>query len=99
MVLNTTFGRYLGWHTKWVEAREIAERLRVASMLWILGIRPWAFAGEEPAWTGWYVRALVRAQPLRSCIFDLARVESARTATVNILRDQCKYHDDNARRM
>jgi hypothetical protein len=68
-------------------------------MLWILGIRPSAFAGEEPAWTGWYVRALVRAQPLRSCIFDSGRVEGARTATVNILRDQCKYHEGNAHRM
>jgi hypothetical protein len=99
VVLNTIFGRYFGWHTKWVEAREVAERLRVASMLWVLGIRPWAFAGEEPAWTGWYVRALVRAEPLRSCVFDPRRVESARTATVNILRDQCKYHDSNAHRM
>jgi hypothetical protein len=99
VVLNTISGRYLGWHTKWVEAREVAERLRVASMLWILGIRPWAFAGEEPAWTGWYVRALVRAEPLRSCVFDSGRVESARTATVNILRDQCRYHENNAHRM
>jgi hypothetical protein len=99
VVANTLFGRWFGWHTRWVEAREVAERLRVASMLWILGIRPRAFAGEEPAWTGWYVRALVRAEPLRSCVFSPDRVDGARKATIGILHDQCAYHELGARRM
>jgi Protein of unknown function (DUF4231) len=99
VVLNTIFGRYFRWHTRWVEAREVAERLRVASMLWILGIRPRAFSGEEPAWTGWYVRALARAEPLRSCVFDLSQVESVRTATIKTLQNQCRYHETNAHRM
>jgi hypothetical protein len=99
VVLNTISGRYFGWHTRWVEAREVAERLRVASMLWILGIRPRAFAGEEPAWTGWYVRALVRAQPLRTITFEPGQVDRARTAIINVLQNQCHYHELNARRM
>jgi hypothetical protein len=68
-------------------------------MLWILGIRPQAFSGEEPAWTGWYARAFVRVQPLRSCSFERADIDNARAATIGILQDQCEYHESNARRM
>jgi hypothetical protein len=99
VVLNTFVGRHCGWHNRWVESREVAERLRVAAMLWVLGIRPRVFAGEEPAWTGWYARAFVRVEPLRSCCFDHAEVDNARAATINILRDQCEYHAGSARRM
>jgi hypothetical protein len=99
VVLNTWIGRHYGWHNRWVEPREVAERLRVACMLWILGTRPRAFSGEEPAWTGWYARALVRVEPLRSYRFDRANLDGARTATINILQDQCSYHEASARRM
>jgi hypothetical protein len=96
---NTILGRHYGWHNRWFEAREVAERLRVASVLWMLGVKPQSFSGNEPAWTGWYVRALVRMQPLRSCSFDRAALDGARAATLNILRDQCEYHARNAHRM
>jgi hypothetical protein len=99
VVINTSLGRYRGWHSRWVEPREVAERLRVAAMHWILGIRPRVFAGEEPAWTGWYARAIIRAQPPRSCHFRREQVDGARQATINILQDQCKYHQTTARRM
>jgi hypothetical protein len=91
--------RRFGWNSRWVEPREVAERLRIAVMLWILGVRPRALAGEEPVWTGWYVRALVRAQPLRSCNFDRATFDRARAGIINILEDQSKYLAVNARRM
>jgi hypothetical protein len=96
---NTIFGRHYGWHNRWFEAREVAERLRVAAMLWVLGIRPQAFAGGEPAWTGWYARAFVRVQPLRSGSFEGAEIDAARTAILNILQHQCGYHERNAQRM
>ena len=54
------------WHGRWVEAREVAERLRTALPLWALGLRPAFFPGEEPTWTGWYARAAVRMQGLRA---------------------------------
>ena len=93
---NTIFGRHYGWHNRWFEAREVAERLRVAAMLWVLGIRPQAFAGGEPAWTGWYVRAFVRIQPLRSGSFEGADMDAARTAILNILQHQCDYHAERS---
>ena len=99
VAVNTWLGQWNYWHNRWVEPREVAERLRVASMLWILGVRPRAFSGEEPAWTGWYARAMVRAQTQRTCYFDRATIDNARAAIINILHDQCGYHTSNARRM
>ena len=66
VVLNTIYGWMRQWHGRWVEAREVAERLRTALPLWALGLRPAFFPGEEPAWTGWYARAVVRMQGLRA---------------------------------
>jgi hypothetical protein len=99
VVINTLAGSYFNWHRRWVEPREVAERLRVASMHWILGIRPRAFAGVEPAWTGWYSRAIIRMQALRTCQFSPATVDSARVATISILQDQCEYHAAVTQRM
>jgi hypothetical protein len=99
VIAITWLGRHYGWHSRWVEPREVAERLRVAAMLWVLGIRPRAFAGEEPTWTGWYARAMVRAQALRGGHLDRAAVDAARAATINILENQRDYHRSNARRM
>ena len=62
VLINTASGRRRRWHQRWLEARELAERLRVALPLWTLGERPTTlFFGQEPTWTGWYARAVVRA--------------------------------------
>src|SRR5215831_2783291 len=66
VLINTRIGRSHGWHQRWFESREVAERLRIAPVLWTLGIRPTSFSGQEPAWTGWYARAIAREQGLRS---------------------------------
>ena len=58
VLVITIVGRRKKWHQRWLESREIAERFRVALPLWVLGARPGFFFGPEPAWTGWYVRAI-----------------------------------------
>jgi len=82
-----------------VEAREVAERLRIALPLWTLGLRPGAFPGEEATWTGWYVRAFARVQGLRSGDFSAPQFEAARAVLLSVLNDQCKYNANNAQRM
>jgi hypothetical protein len=99
VVVNTVIGRKLGWHMRWMEAREVAERMRVAIMFWILGTQPPAFFGEEPAWTGWYARAMIRQQGMRSGRLDREGMSEARTAMLAILEHQHEYHRDNACRM
>jgi glycosyltransferase involved in cell wall biosynthesis len=92
VLANTTAGRLSGWHHRWFEPREIAERLRIALALWMLGARPTSFSGLEPAWTGWYARAICREQRLRSGVLDEQGLSAARAALIALLDDQCDYH-------
>lgn len=97
--VNTVIGRRLGWHSRWFEAREVAERLRSAFVQWTLGIRPNSFTGVEPAWTGWYVRAICREQSFLSGSLDEAGLSAARCAILALLVDQCEYHRTTASEM
>ncbi|MGH6674166.1 MAG: hypothetical protein ACRECV_19640 [Xanthobacteraceae bacterium] len=99
-VLGITFaGWRYRWHQRWLEAREVAERLRIAFPLWTLGLRPTAFPTEEPAWTGWYARAIVRQQGMRDAVLDAAGLEQGRATLKAALSDQCQYHLTTAGRM
>jgi hypothetical protein len=99
VVVNTTMGRRFGWHLRWMEARELAERMRVAILFWILGAQPPAFFGEEPAWTGWYARAVIREQGMRRGRLDLNGMSAARAAMLLVIEHQRNYHSDNALKM
>ena len=100
VIINTRIGRKRRWHQRWLEARELAERLRVALLLWLLGSRPTNFfSGDEPTWTGWYARAAVRAQPPRSGSLAGDGLSAARTAVLTMLRRQSEYHEGNMHRM
>ena len=99
VVINTWLGLGRQWHRRWFEGRELAERLRVALLLWIVGLRPSACAGAEPTWTGWYARALARAQGLRHARLNGDGLRAAQTAVSGLLNDQCAYHKITAERM
>jgi hypothetical protein len=99
VLANTASGRWRGWHRRWFEAREVAERLRVALPLWVLGLRPATFAGEEPTWTGWYARAIVRAQGMRAGALEVSALEACRATLIAVLLAQCDYHKSSADRM
>jgi hypothetical protein len=100
VVINTTIGRRRRWHQRWLEARELAERLRAALPLWALGARPTTlFSGQEPTWTGWYARAVIRAQGLRSGFLTAGGLADAREVLKRLLRHQCDYHESNEYRM
>ncbi len=99
VLLITFVGRRERWHQRWLEAREIAERLRVALPLWVLGARPGFFFGPEPAWTGWYVRAIQRQQGLRAGRLDPNTLRDARTTLLDVLKGQRDYHKTTAHRM
>lgn len=99
VIANTVMGRRFGWHVRWMEARELAERMRVAILFWILGAQPPAFFGEEPAWTGWYARAMIREQGMRRGCLDVNGMSAARDAMLHVLEHQYEYHRDNARKM
>jgi hypothetical protein len=99
VVGNVSLGRHLRWHNRWVEAREVAERFRAALPLWTLGLRPASFPGEEPTWTGWYTRAMVRMQRLRSADLSTKNLADERAVLLNLLASQRGYNHSSARRM
>jgi hypothetical protein len=99
VVGNTILAWILHWHPRWFEARELAERLRAALPLWTLGLRPAFFPGEEPTWTGWYARAVVRAQGLRAGVLGADGLAAERGVLLTLLTRQCGYNHSNAARM
>jgi hypothetical protein len=99
VVAVTRAGYVNGWHHRWIESREVAERLRMAFPLWALGLRPTAFPVEEPAWTGWYTRAIVRQQGMRPATLDAAGLQQGRATLRDLLADQCGYHRSTEKRM
>lgn len=99
VVIITTVGRWQHWHHRWVEAREVAERLRGALPLWTLGLRPAFFPGEEPTWTGWYTRAVVRMQGLRAGKIVADKPWPERQILLRLLEGQAEYNKKNVARM
>ena len=99
VVAVTRAGYVNGWHHRWIESREVAERLRMAFPLWALGLRPTAFPVEEPAWTGWYTRAIVRQQGMRPATLDAAGLRQGRATLRSLLSDQCGYNRSTEKRM
>ncbi len=100
VLANTWIGRERRWHKRWLEARELSERLRIAFLFWILGRRfSTSSSRPEPSWAGWYARALVRAQGLRSGVLNAAGLNATRSAIIQLIEDQCAYHKRNEREM
>ncbi len=97
LVLNTLLGRRGRWHHLWIEAREIAERLRVAMPIHAAGSRLTPTYGEAPSWTGWYVRALLRQEGLRAARLDEEQTKAAWKQLHALLADQRAYHSATAR--
>lgn len=92
VLIYTGVGRKRDWHGRWREAREVAERLRAAIPLWLLGETREDAAGAEPTWSGWFVRAHLRSLGLWSGVIDRQRLEAIRTALIALVNDQRDYH-------
>jgi hypothetical protein len=82
------------WHRRWFEAREVAERLRVSRPFWVVGIWPHNLAANQPAWTGWYVRAILREQPVYADDLN-SSFSDAKNVLWNLVEGQIAYHKRN----
>ena len=83
VAFSTFWAVHKKWHRRWFEAREVAERLRVAETFWMLGVWPHNLTPAQPSWSGWYARAILRAQPLFSG--DLAELLASARQTLAAL--------------
>lgn len=100
MVLyNTISGRRQELHRRWLEAREIAERLRVAMPARRLATRPQIIPGLPSTWTTWYFRAILREAGLPSGAITISGLRTRRQELLDLLEDQFTYHTTTAKRM
>jgi hypothetical protein len=99
ILANNARSRHNGWHQRWLQAREVAERLRGALPQWVLGGRFEHAFKEEETWPAWYCRAHVRAAGMRSTKMDFTALKDARSSLESALRNQCMYHEHAAKRM
>jgi hypothetical protein len=96
ILLNTAVAARRDWHGRWRETRETAERMRAAVPSWLLGQVRNDASGTEPAWTGWYARACLRALGLWSGTLDAARLVEVRATLAAFVEDQRAYHAGSA---
>jgi hypothetical protein len=84
------------WHQRWLEPREVAERLRIAFPMTMLGTRTVGPYGETQTWTSWYARALLREAGLRPGNLNAQGLEAVKASLDALLVDQSKYQDTTA---
>ncbi len=99
ILLNTAVAARRNWHGRWRETRETAERMRAAVASWLLGQIRNDASGTEPAWTGWYARACLRALGLWSGELDAARLGTIRETLADLVENQRAYHAQSAELM
>ncbi len=103
IVVIILIGQRRRWHERWFETRRVAEYLRHAPILQLLGVsRPagrWP-RGSETSWPEWYARHALRDVGLPRIAISPAYL---RGALENLLRDhvvrQREYHRAKARRL
>ncbi len=95
---NVLQARKRGWQERWLDAREVAELIRVTGLLRAAGIgrgeHARAGAGD---WKGWYAGALARALPLPG--IDLSHPSAAAGALLQEIEGQAAWNDATAHRM
>ncbi|HLW90584.1 MAG TPA: hypothetical protein VKS78_04690 [Roseiarcus sp.] len=95
VVAGTSLARWRQWRRRWFEAREAAERLRMAESFWSLGVWPETLSAKQSAWTGWYVRSILREQPVFSADLSLMLTD-LRRKLIELVEAQRRYHAKTA---
>lgn len=91
MMWLTWNGRKQQYHRRWIDARDIAERLRLSLVFWPLGIWPWPLSAADQ-WIGWYVRAHLREQALCDNRNRPDWLLKAKDVLLRHLDGQIRYH-------
>lgn len=98
ILLNTQIGIRQQWHRRWLDYRQLAERLRPMRSLKLLGLAAPDHPGTDAnptsgRWVDWYALAVWRALGCPSGVIDAPRLK-ALTATIaeHELAPQIAYH-------
>ncbi|MGH6876098.1 MAG: hypothetical protein ACREHV_01835, partial [Rhizomicrobium sp.] len=98
LVLNAFIGHARRWHHRWIESREVAERLRMTAAMRAIATRALGPFGAAATWPAWYVRAIARESGLRSGRLDRDGLAGARESLLALVRSQAAYHAATATR-
>jgi hypothetical protein len=97
LLLNATSAGRMQWHERWLESRQVAELLRVCTMLRSVGVgRGIADPGDGGS-NGWYASAIARSCPAQSV--DLSDTEAAGAALLEEVRGQASWNASTSHRM
>jgi hypothetical protein len=98
ILVNTQVGIRQQWHRRWLDYRQLAERLRPMRSLKLLGLAAPDHPGTDAnptagRWVDWYASAVWRAMGCPSGLIDSSRLK-ALTATIaeHELAPQIAYH-------
>ena len=105
IILNAVIGKKLEWHRRWLDYRQLAERLRPMRSLKLLGIAAPDPPGTETnpvprRWIDWYASGIWRAMGCPSGSID--RVCAARLGEAiadHEVGPQVGYHERNAKQI
>ncbi|UVO54720.1 hypothetical protein [Sphingomonas sp. SUN039] len=100
-ILGVTWaGNRAGWHRRWLDSRNLAERLRCLNLSADVGDLDLRTDGaRSSAWVGWQVRATARALGLPSARVDGAYLARVRDALSALIDGQVAYLSGDAKRM
>lgn len=104
VILTITLrGQKKRWHGRWFETRRMAEYLRHAPLLLLLGAARGAGRwprGTETSWPEWYVRHVLRDIGLPKMVVTPAYLRGALTGLLDShVTSQRDYHFDKAKRL
>lgn len=103
ILLILAIGRKRDWHGRWFQTRRVAEYLRHAPFMLLLGVsRPtgsWPH-GADSSWPEDYVRSILRETGLPDAKIDVSMLRTALTDWIGAhVRAQHHYHVEKARRL
>jgi hypothetical protein len=105
IILNAHIGTRDEWHRRWLDYRQLAERLRPMRSLKVLGIAspdpPGTATNPVPTrWIDWYAIGIWRAMGCPSGSIDAARANLlANAIAAHEVAPQVGYHQRNARQV
>jgi len=105
ILTNTVAGNRQQWHRRWLDYRQLAERLRPMRTLKLLGVAapdPPGTAADPVArrWVEWYAARVWRAIGVPTGRIDVSRLETLTSTIVdNEITPQVSYHRSAARQV
>lgn len=103
IILNAAIGNRNAWHRRWLDYRQLAERLRPMRSLKLLGIAapdpPGTRTNPVPRrWIDWYAMAIWRAMGAPGGVIDRSGAKCLAVAVADYeVEPQVHYHRRNAR--